>query len=297
MASPHGCSGSSLVVYLLNMVDSSPPALLRVIEAAQIVRQKTNKKPRLGLVLGSGLGPLADKLESPVVVPYADLPHMPSPGVAGHSGRLSLGSLNGVQTACLEGRVHLYEGHEPERVVFGARLLAQLGCEVVLLTNAAGAVTPDLLPGSVLLIHDHLNLTGRNPLVGYRARTEFLDMSNCYDAKLRAQAKWAASAIGMELREGVYAGLVGPTYETKAEVTYLERIGAQAVGMSTVLETIALCDMNVRVMALSCITNAAAGVKGAILDHGHVQSVANRGAVTMERLILRWVSKVFAEER
>jgi purine-nucleoside phosphorylase len=275
------------------MSDLNPPALQTVKAAADAIRDQTGLKPRLGIILGSGLGRLAEKLQSSTVVPYERIAGMPRPGVAGHSGKLSIGLLNSVPTACLQGRVHLYEGHRPEVVVFGARLLALLGCEVVVLTNAAGATTTRDLPGSILLIRDHLNLTGHNPLVGFRHPTEFLDMSNAYTEELRDAAKVVAAECDIALREGVYAGLVGPNYETKAEVTYLSRIGADAVGMSTVLETIALTDLRVRVMALSCITNAAAGVTGAILDHEHVQAVADQGAERMERLLLGWVSRVF----
>jgi purine-nucleoside phosphorylase len=236
---------------------------------------------------------MAGRLEAARSIPYEQIPGMPRPTVAGHSGKLTLGVLGGVATACLEGRVHLYEGCSPERVVFGARLLAKLGCEVVLLTNAAGATTTKFAPGSVMLIADHINLTGNNPLVGWNAPTRFIDLSNVYDAELRQIAFSAAAEAGVHLHEGVYAGLVGPTYETKAEVHYLERIGADAVGMSTVLEAIALCEQGTRVMALSCITNAAAGVHGAVLDHAHVQQVARDVAGQLENLILTWVRRVF----
>jgi purine-nucleoside phosphorylase len=276
------------------MMQAIPEALQQVLAAVEVVREKTRVKPRLGLVLGSGLGHLAERVEDATTIPYEEIPNLPRPGVAGHSGQLRVGTLGGVPTACLQGRVHLYEGHPINRVVFGARLLAKLGCEVVVLTNAAGATTAARRPGSLLLIRDHLNLTGQNPLVGFRHPTEFLDMSAAYCPELRRAALAVADPLGIELEEGVYAGLVGPSYETKAEVEYLSRIGAHAVGMSTVLETIALVDLGVRVMALSSITNAAAGVPGAILDHEHVQSVANATAVDLERLIVAWAKQVFA---
>ncbi|MGC4067214.1 MAG: purine-nucleoside phosphorylase [Polyangiaceae bacterium] len=276
------------------MTPPIPAALQPVLAAAQSVHEQVQVRPRLGIVLGSGLGPLADRLEDATKIPYEAIPNLPQPGVAGHSGRLHIGTLGGVPVACLQGRVHLYEGHPVERVVFGARLLATLGCEVVVLTNAAGATTTAHRPGSLLLIRDHLNLTGQNPLVGFRHPTQFLDMSAAYCPELRKAALAAARSLDIGLEEGVYAGLVGPSYETKAEVEYLSRIGADAVGMSTVLETIALVDLGVRVMALSSITNAAAGVKGAILDHEHVQSVAKTSAVDLERLIVAWAKQVFA---
>jgi purine-nucleoside phosphorylase len=276
------------------MTPPIPAALQPVLAAVQSLREQIGVRPRLGIVLGSGLGPLADRLEEATTIPFESIPNLPRPGVAGHSGQLRVGTLGGVPVACLRGRVHLYEGHSVDRVVFGARMLATLGCEVVLLTNAAGATTTAHQPGSLLLLRDHLNLTGQNPLVGFRHPTQFLDMSAAYCPELRKAALAVAKSLGIALEEGVYAGLVGPSYETKAEVDYLSRIGADAVGMSTVLETIALVDLGVRVMALSSITNAAAGVKGAILDHEHVQSVAKASAVDLERLIVAWTKHVFA---
>lgn len=262
-------------------------------QASEHIKKRSTRPPRLGLVLGSGLGHLASSLEDVTVLPYAEIPGMPTPSVAGHSGRLSIGVLGGVTTACLEGRVHLYEGHEPEDVVFGVRLLAELGCSSVLLTNAAGGTTQRMAPGALMLIRDHINLTGRNPLLGWKHPAEFVDMSNAYDPTLADHALTAASEIGVTLHEGVYAGLTGPSYETKAEVAYLARVGADAVGMSTVLETIALRERGVGVMAISCITNLAAGVPGAVLDHGHVQQVARRAAGQLESLILQWVQHAF----
>lgn len=275
------------------MINPILDARAALTEAAAYVAGKSEGRPRLGLVLGSGLGPLADRLEGARSIPYKEIPGMPQPSVAGHSGRLTLGGLGGVATACLEGRVHLYEGRSSAEVVFGVRLLAQLGCEVVMLTNAAGGTTPQFVPGSVMLIADHINLTGNNPLIGWNVPATFLDLTNAYDAELRRLAMSAAEQAGVRLQEGVYAGLTGPSYETKAEVGYLARIGADAVGMSTVLETIALCELGVRVIALSCITNAAAGVTGAVLDHTHVQQVARQAAAQMEKLIVAWVQRAF----
>jgi purine-nucleoside phosphorylase len=277
------------------MTDGNGTLRQELLQAAEFVRTRLGFRPRLGLILGSGLGSLVGKLDSPASIPYADVPGMPLPSVPGHSGKLTGGVLGGVTTVCLEGRVHLYEGHEPHTVVFGARLLAQLGCEVVLLTNAAGGTTSDLAPGSLMLITDHINLTGHNPLVGWSHPAEFIDLSDAYDPRLAEQARAAARASGVALEEGVYAGLTGPSYETKAEVRYLAHIGANAVGMSTVLETIALRERRVRVMALSCITNAAAGVAGAVLDHNHVQMVAREGTGKMEKLILEWVRHAFPD--
>jgi purine-nucleoside phosphorylase len=275
------------------MKDRALRSRATLAQAAQSVQAKCGGPPRLGLVLGSGLGPLAEKLEGARSIAYSEIPGMPGTSVPGHCGRLTLGGLGGVATACLEGRVHLYEGYEPEDVVFGVRLLARLGCETVMLTNAAGATTPKFASGSVMLIADHINLTGKNPLVAWTAPVEFTDLSDAYDAELRALARAAALETGVRLYEGVYAGLTGPSYETKAEVSYLAQIGADAVGMSTVLETIALREQGVRVIALSCITNAAAGIAGAVLDHVQVQQVAQGAAAQIEVLIRRWVQRAF----
>lgn len=279
-------------MYSHPMPDNTPPALVAVKEAARVVRERTSVRPQVGLILGSGLGRLAKRLESPEAIAYSDIPGMPIPGVAGHSGTLHVGRLSGAEVACLEGRVHLYEGHRPETVVFGARLLAELGCRVVVLTNAAGATTTEGTPGSLLLIADHLNLTGQSPLVGYRHPTEFLDVSNLYDADLRKLALEVARTLELKLREGVYAGLTGPSYETKAEVRYLARIGADAVGMSTVLESLSLADARVKILAFSCLTNAAAGVAGAVLDHHHVQAVAHEAAKHLESIIVGVVARL-----
>lgn len=277
------------------MADRAQQSRVELKRAAEVISRTISERPRLGLVLGSGLGPLASRLENVRTIPYDDIPGMPTTSVPGHSGRLSIGGLGGVATACLEGRVHLYEGREPEDVVFGARLLAELGCEIVMLTNAAGGTTQRLAPGALMLIVDHINLTGRNPLVGWAHPAEFIDLSDAYDPELARLARTSAIEVSVPLAEGIYAGLTGPSYETKAEVTYLARIGADAVGMSTVLETIALRERRVRVIALSCITNLAAGVPGAVLDHEHVQRVARQAAEHMERLILRWVQHTFGE--
>jgi purine-nucleoside phosphorylase len=243
--------------------------------------------PDVGVVLGSGLGAFAESLEGVSAVPYSDIPNLPRPTVAGHAGRLCFGSVGRVPVACLDGRVHLYEGHAPTDVVFGCRLLAALGCRIVILTNAAGGIRAGLEPGSFMLIADHVNLTGKNPLVGNEHA--FIDMTQAYDAKLRALARQAADQVGVTLHEGVYAGLLGPTYETPAEIRMLGRLGADAVGMSTVMEAIALRHAGVRVGALSSITNFAAGLSDAPLRHADVQDVARRARSAFVSLLTRWI--------
>ncbi len=272
---------------------TSPSPSHQLDEAVAVVRARRAATPVIGVVLGSGLGAFGDTLADLVRVPYADIPHMPVSRVVGHAGNLCLGQAGGVEVACMQGRVHLYEGHEPERVVFGVRLLARLGCKAVLLTNAAGGIHPGFSPGDLMLIVDHINLTGRNPLLGANDDAlgpRFPDMTEAYDRRLREVARHAARAEGLTLLEGVYLANLGPTYETPAEVRMARALGADAVGMSTVPEVIALRHMRVPVAAISCITNLAAGISPTPLDHGEVEQVANRTRQDFVRLVSRWVS-------
>ena len=247
-------------------------------EAVRIVREKAPGRPRIGLVLGSGLGGFVAALEDRVAVSYRDIPGFPPPTVAGHGGELVLGRVRGVLVACLSGRVHLYEGHSPDRVVFGVRLLATLGCGIVLVTNAAGGIREGLTPGGLLLLGDHVNLTGSNPLIGSNEPPfpRFPDMSAAYDLRCRELAHATARAEGLELHEGVYAGVLGPSYETPAEIRMLRTLGADAVGMSTVPEVIAAAHMGVPLAGISCITNLAAGIGNKPLTHKEVADVAER---------------------
>lgn len=256
-------------------------------DAIHYVRSVRQGSPRLGMVLGSGLSSLAAVIEDGTTLHYSQIPQFPQSRVKGHEGALHLGKIEGLEVACLAGRVHGYEGHPPERVVFGVRLLAGLGCNVVVLTNAAGAVSRELLPGSLMLISDHLNLTGSNPLTGwYEESPRFVDMSDAYDSGLQSLALRCAQARDLTVARGVYAGLTGPSYETPAEVRMLGILGASAVGMSTVHETIALRDLGVRVLGVSCITNTAAGLEGAVLDHEHVQAVARTAHGQLQHLLI-----------
>ncbi len=259
----------------------------RVSDAVVALRESGVPRAAMGVVLGSGLGAFADRLDALVRVPVSSIPHFRSPTVAGHSGGLCFGAIGGVRLACLQGRVHLYEGHAVKDVVFACRVLAALGCRSVLLTNAAGGIREGLSPGSFLLVTDHLNLTGRNPLEGIAE--PFVDLTHAYDEELCAAARAAAARAKVVLHEGVYAGLVGPSYETPAEVRMLRTLGADAVGMSTVLETIALRHAGVRVAAVSCITNLAAGLSRGYLDHASVQSAAQRAQRDFEAFLREWV--------
>lgn len=245
---------------------------------------------RLGVVLGSGLSGFADALVDARVVPMDSIPHCPVPRVAGHPGNLYFGRIGQTSVACLQGRVHAYEGHAEERVVFGVRLLAALGCRAVILSNAAGGIRDDLGAGDLMLIADHLNLTGKNPLIGFDEGIRFPDMSEAYDPALRTLGREAAEELNLNLREGVYAGVLGPSYETPAEIRMLRAMGADAVGMSTVLEVIALRQLGVRVAAVSAITNKAAGLSARPLDHSDVQATAERIRRVFVEFLGRWAT-------
>jgi purine-nucleoside phosphorylase len=256
------------------------------------VRAAFPEPPVLGIVLGSGLAAFAEVLTQAVVLPMASIPGFPVPRVSGHPGNLCLGRLGASPVACLQGRVHFYEGHPVSRVVFGVRLLAALGCRVVFLTNAAGGIRDDLGPGDLMMIGDHINLTGQSPLIGLEDERgpRFPDMTEAYDVALRTLGRDAAEELNLDLREGVYAGVLGPSYETPAEVRMLRAIGADAVGMSTVLEVLALRKLGVRVAAVSAITNKAAGLSGRTLDHADVEATAARVRRVFVELLARWAT-------
>ena len=260
-------------------MDARAPLGQRLADAAADVRAKTELRPAVGLVLGSGLGAFADSLSERTVVPYARIRGMASSAVEGHAGNLVLGKVDGVPVVAMQGRVHLYEGHSPGDVVFGTRLLVHLGASAVIVTNAAGGVATSFAAGDLMLIEDHLNLTGQSCLVGPNEDAlgpRFPDMTTAYDAELRGMAIEVATGLGFELRRGVYAGLLGPTYETPAEIRMLRTLGADAVGMSTVLEVIAARHMGARCLGISCITNLAAGLSTGPLSHAEVKETADR---------------------
>lgn len=266
----------------------------RIDETASAIRSKTSLVPAVGVVLGSGLGAFGDTLEGLVKVPYADVPHLHASSVIGHAGNFCFGHVNGVPVACMQGRIHLYEGHSVDAVVHGVRTMARLGVRTVLLTNAAGGIEASWAPGDLMVISDHLNLTGTSPLLGPNDAAlgpRFLDMSRAYDPALREALHHVAKAAKIPLREGIYAGLLGPTYETPAEVRMFRMLGAQAVGMSTVLEVIALRHMGVAVGALSCITNLAAGIGTGLLDHKEVEETARAKRDDLLTLLKGWISE------
>jgi len=271
-----------------------PDVHTRLEYARAWVRGRTEIRPVVGVVLGSGLGALADRLEGAVSIPYVEIPEFPAVSVAGHVGRLVVGTLGGVPVAVMQGRVHAYEGWSAEDVVFGVRLLAATGVRALLVTNAAGAVNPTLAPGDLVRITDQLNLTGQNPLTGpndERLGPRFPDMSQPYDPQLGAILDGSAARLGIGLGTGVYAGVVGPSYETPAEIRMLRTLGADLVGMSTVLEVIAARHAGLRVAAISLVTNLAAGLAGRPLSHEDVLAAGEGARDRLTRLATAWVAE------
>ena len=280
-------------------VSQAPPSSIvaRVDDSVFAIRKRVGIAPRIGVVLGSGLGAFGDTLEGCVKIPYRDLPHMPASAVQGHAGNFCFGGISGVPVVCMQGRVHLYEGHGVDKVVHGVRTMGRLGVECVLLTNAAGGLEPTWAPGDFMALSDHLNLTGVSPLVGAnddRLGPRFPDMTYVYDVDLRKMLEAVARDLETPLREGVYAALLGPSYETPAEIRMLRMLGAQAVGMSTVAEAIALRHMGVRVGAISCISNLAAGLSAQTLHHGDVESMMRSRGAALGKLIAGWVVRAGA---
>jgi purine-nucleoside phosphorylase len=294
MTSPAGADGAPL--------DPSRPirpadqaARLDALERA--VRARTDLVPRLGIVLGSGLGGLADELDDPVAIPFADLPGWPAATAPGHVGRLLLGRLAGVPVVLLQGRFHVYEGNDPGLVVQPVLLFGRLGARIVVLTNAAGGVDPSFGPGTLMVIRDHLNLTGRTPLLGPNddaLGARFVDLTAAWSPRLREALHAAGEAEGVELAEGVYAGLLGPQYETPSEVRMLRGLGADAVGMSTVLECIAARWAGLEVCGVSLVTNAGAGYTGEPLTHEEVLESGAEAGPRLARVIRRFVAGIDA---
>ena len=257
------------------------PTLLQknLSEALIFIRGQAKIHPRIGLTLGSGLSSIANQVKDAVRIPFSEIPHFSPPTVEGHSGHLVLGNLAEAPVAVLQGRVHYYEGHDPQAVAFPTRVLAELGVQCLILTNAAGGLVPSMHPGDLMILNEHINLTGMNPLRG--PNPEFLgprfpDMTNAYDMNLRKQLGEIFRHRKIRFSEGVYCGVSGPNYETAAEVRFLQIIGAQAVGMSTVAETIAARHAGLKVVGVSCITNLATGIAKHELSHNEVKEVAQK---------------------
>ena len=267
------------------------PARLRALVGA--VRQHTDLVPEVGIVLGSGLGGLADDLDDPVAIPFSDLPGWPPATAPGHVGRLLFGTLGARTVVILQGRFHLYEGNDPGLVVQPVLLFHALGARIVVLTNAAGGLDPSFGPGTLMVMTDHINLTGRTPLLGRNADElgpRFNDMTDAWSPRLRAALHRAGQAEGVDLEEGIYVGLTGPSYETPAEVRWLASLGAHAVGMSTVLECIAARWVGLEVCGVSLVTNAGAGYTGEPLTHEEVLEAGTVAGPRLARVIRRFVS-------
>jgi purine-nucleoside phosphorylase len=256
--------------------------------AASVAKHVTGGPPQIGLILGSGLGGFADRLANPIALDYVAIPHFPRSHVVGHAGRLVLGTRNGARCVAMQGRVHMYEGHDAATVAFPARVLIALGAKILIITNAAGGLEPSWPPGTLMLIRDHIDLLRDHALRGAnddRLGTRFPDMTRAYALELREHARAAAAQANIALAEGVYVAMPGPTYETPAEVKMLQLLGAQATGMSTVPEVVVAAHMRARVIGISCITNHAAGITGQALSHDEVTETAARVRSTFETLL------------
>jgi purine-nucleoside phosphorylase len=268
-------------------------AALSARAAAAIGERIGAERIDVGLVLGTGLGSLAEAVEEPVAIPYGEVPHFPLGGVSGHAGRLVVGRIGGRRVAVLQGRVHYYEAGDAEAMRVPLEALAILGATTLLLTNAAGSLVPELVPPAVVALCDHIGLQGRNPLIGDPSDARFVNMVDAYDPALRAKLRSAASACGFELAEGVYAWFSGPSFETPAEIRAARILGADLVGMSTVAEVIMARRLGLRVAALAMVTNFGAGIKDAEpISHEQTKAVALEGAGRMKDLVLRFLAEL-----
>ncbi|WP_408099263.1 purine-nucleoside phosphorylase [Peredibacter sp. HCB2-198] len=270
--------------------------MTKILEASQYILSKiNNKKPKIGIVLGSGLGIYIDQIQNKTIIPYQDIPHFKRTSVEGHSGALIVGEVHGVTVAALQGRLHAYEGYAGEEIVLPVRTLAALGVETVFLTNASGGINPDFHPGDLVAITDHINLSGRNPLVGPNIAElgpRFPDMGNAYDKEMRDVLHAVAKSHHVEIKDGVYCSVLGPTYETPAEIRMMRIIGADLVGMSTVPEVIAANHLGLKVVGVACITNYAAGIKQEKLSHADVKKVAEKAMVGFATILTETIGEL-----
>ena len=269
------------------------------IKAAAAIRKLADsQQPKIGIILGSGLGGLSKSIGDAVRIPFREIPGFPEPTVAGHEGAVIVGSLGGREVVALSGRFHMYEGHPAALAAFPVRVFHALGAQELFVSNAAGGISSKLAVGDLMMISDHLNLMGTNPLVGVAQKGEirFPDMTDAYNPRLRWLLRTAAEKLGITLREGVYAGLLGPSYETPSEVKMLRLLGADAVGMSTVPEVIVARALGMRVAGVSCITNAAAGVTGSALSHAEVLEITNRVSAVFESLVTEFLARSTAPQ-
>ena len=266
-------------------------------ETVTCVKRLTDLRPAVGVILGSGLGQLVDRMTDTVAIDYRDLPHFPAPTVAGHAGRLVIGRIEGVPVMAMQGRFHYYEGHDMRTIAFPTAFMQRFGARTLIVSNSAGGINRDFTPGDLMLITDHLNLVGTNPLIGLndeRLGPRFPDMTEPYSLRLIALAEAAAAELGTSLRHGVYAGLSGPCYETAAEICYLERIGADAVGMSTVPEVIVARYLGMEVLGISCVTNMATGIAKVKHAHEEVVRIANEASARFCAVVAATIGKLGA---
>ena len=268
----------------------------QVQEAAAYVRSALDgRRPEIAITLGSGLGDLAERLDAPLTIPYKEIPHFPVSTVSGHKGQFVCGKLGGKEVLCMQGRFHYYEGYDLKQVTMPVRVMKLLGIDSLLVTNAAGGINTGFHAGTLMLIEDHLNLTGENPLIGENLDAfgdRFFDMTVAYDKEYRTLAKATAEELNVPLATGVYAWLTGPNFETPAEIRYLRTIGADAVGMSTVPEVLVARHSGIRVLGISCITNLAAGMTDNTLSHEEVKETADRVQNEFIRLVTGIVSRM-----
>lgn len=267
----------------------------KIKESIKTINEKTDYIPKVGLILGSGLGSLADRIENPLVIKYEDIPNFPKSTVEGHAGQLVIGSLAGKIVVAMQGRFHFYEGYSLRDVTFPVRVMIGLGVESLIVTNAAGGVNMDFQPGDLMIITDHINHTGQNPLMGENLDEfgpRFVDMSNAYDKSYIEIAKKSAKNQGVNIQTGVYTWFTGPTYETPAEVKMARILGGDAVGMSTVPETIVANHQGIKVLGISCITNMATGILDQPLDHDEVVETSMRVKEDFEKLLLDIIENI-----
>jgi purine-nucleoside phosphorylase len=271
--------------------------------AVNYVRGRASVVPRVGVILGSGLGGFASQVRAAAAIPYADIPHFPQSTVVGHSGKLVLGTIGEISVAVMQGRVHAYEGYTMDQVTFPARVLGLLGCTRLIVTNAAGGIRPDIPPGSLILISDHINLTGHNAALGPNeerfacvkgAGQRFFDMTTAYSSALRKLALAEGAKQGISLTEGVYLAVLGPSYETPAEIRAFRTLGADMVGMSTVHEVIVARHMGLEVLGISLVTNLAAGVSGDVIHHEEVMDIGRRVEAQFTGLVSALIPQVAA---
>ncbi|OEH93596.1 purine-nucleoside phosphorylase [Bacillus solimangrovi] len=269
--------------------------LAKMNEAVEFIQGKIKREPTVGLILGSGLGVLAEEIENPVKIDYADIPHFPVSTVEGHEGKLVIGELEGKQVIAMQGRFHYYEGYSMQDVTFPVRVMKGLGVDMMVVTNACGGMNANFVPGDLMLITDHLNMTGTNPLIGANEAElgpRFPDMSSAYTPELVALAKDVAAKIDVKVQQGVYAGISGPTYMTPAELIMLRNNGGDAVGMSTVPEVIVASHMQMKVLGISCVTDMAIGEELEPLTHEQVMETANRTRPKFIKLVKEFLATV-----